>query len=93
MLTFNTVGVLAAEHPLLVTVTVYDPVAPTVILLVVAPVLHRYELPELANNAVVCPVHRLIVPLGVIVTVGNGVTVTVVVVLVAVHVPLLTITL
>jgi hypothetical protein len=46
--TVTSVAELVAEHPLaLVTVTVYEPEALTVIEEVVAPLLHKYEVPTL----------------------------------------------
>jgi hypothetical protein len=60
-----------------VVVTVYVPLALTVIAAVVAPVDQRYETPPDAVSVTLPPAQNVVAPLGVIVAVGNGFTVTV----------------
>lgn len=63
-------------HDDCVTVTVNVAVVATLILCVVAPVDHKYELELLADKFTVCPVQILVGPLAVITAVGVGLMVT-----------------
>ncbi|MCA6458394.1 MAG: hypothetical protein IM599_04635 [Chitinophagaceae bacterium] len=61
-----------------VAVTVMPPLLATEIVDKVSPVLHTYDVPPLPVKETVPPAQNVVVPLGVIVAVGNGFTVTVV---------------
>ena len=90
--TVTAVAELVAEHPLsLVTVTVYEPEALTVIEEVVAPLLHKYEVPVLAVKTTFPPWQKVVAEPAVIVAVGSALTVTAVAELVAEQ-PLLLVT-
>jgi hypothetical protein len=85
-LTVTAVGADVAEHPLaLVTVTLYDPAVVTVILCIVAPVLHKYLAPVLDVNITDPPAQNVVVLPAVIVAVGKAFTVTAVTAEVAEH--------
>ena len=84
--TVTTVAAEAIEHPPdCVTVTTYDPVVPTFIDCVVAPVDHKYETPVLAESVTVLPAQNIVAPAVVIVAVGADKAVTVIGDVVAVH--------
>jgi hypothetical protein len=66
------------SHPLeFVTVTVKLPEFTTLIVCVVAPLLHNHDVPALAVKVTDPPAQKVVAPDGVIVAVGNGFTVTV----------------
>ena len=84
--TVTTVAIDVPVHALVVTVTVYEPCIDAVISCVVAPVLHRYDVPTLDDNTTDCPVHNVVLPDGVMVGV-TGATMFTTHVAVAVHPP------
>jgi len=61
---------VALQPPVFVAVTVYVPEVVTPIEEVIAPVLHRYDVPPLAVSVVVVPVQAVCVPAGEIVGIG-----------------------
>jgi hypothetical protein len=76
--TVITVAADVAEHPAaLVTVTVYEPPALTVIDCVVAPLLHNQDVPADAVSVTEPPVQNVTEPSTVIVAAGNAFIVTV----------------
>jgi len=89
--TVTTVGVLVAEQPRVVTVTVYEPEVVTVIDWVWAPVDHDQLSPAEAVNTTEPPSQKVVGPPGVIVAAGMGFTVIVAVPdVVSVQVPFIT---
>jgi len=82
--TVTEVAALVALQPFaFVTVTLYEPLAVTLIDCVVAPVDHEYEAAADAVSVTEPPAQNVVGPLGVIVAVGNAFTVTEVAALVA----------
>ena len=85
--TVTAVAADVAEQPAaLVTVTVYDPDALTVIDCVVAPLLHDHDAPADAVSVTEPPLQNVSGPPAVMVAAGNGLTVTTVAADVAEHV-------
>ena len=74
-------------HPeRLFTVTAYEPLSVTVILLDVAPLFHRLPVAALEVNTTLSPIQKVVGPLAVITGIGgNAFTVTFVAALVALH--------
>ncbi len=73
LLTVIAIGEEVAEHPSsLVTVTESEPADETIILAVVAPVLHKYEVAEPAVSVTEFPWQNVVAPLAVMVATGNG---------------------
>jgi len=71
-LTVTLVGADVAEHPSDVTVTVKTPVALTVMVWVVAPLLHSQLVPADAVRSTEPPAQNVVGPLGVMVATGKG---------------------
>jgi len=69
---------VAEQLPALATATLYEPPEFTVIDCDVAPLLHKYDNPELAIKVTEPPIQKVVAPDAVIVTVGNVLTVTIV---------------
>lgn len=68
VVTVTTVGAEVAVQPFSsVTATVYEPLVVTVIICVVAPVLHSHDAPAEAVRSTLLPVQKLVGPLAVIV--------------------------
>jgi hypothetical protein len=70
------IGADVVEHPAaFVTVTVLDPAVVAMIEAVVAPVLHKYDVPALAVNVTLPPEQKVVAPPAVMFATGAAFTV------------------